>query len=667
MKRLLQGFCMVLALSLALSMPLAQAASKFKDTHTAVWALKPISKMALLDVVVGDHEGNFNPQDHVTHQEAIAMMIRLSGMEEITQQRSESASTLAAAEWAQSMVDWAIEEEWVDEDRELNPAVGTWGGQPATREWIAGLMIHAIGLDMDANAGSAQESPFKDGREISEYYAPYVNLAAKHNIINGFPDGTFQPKGLLTRAQMTVLLNNVIPYLGTSADALPIFSGELVRIDSSTLTIVIDGRTTTYRWNEETLFFTYAAPGNVLSDALASGPATLVYSDGVALMVEGTASSEHTETQGEQGPAGDRGPQGLTGSKGPTGDRGPQGPSGPQGPAGKQGAEGSSGDTGPRGPAGEKGPAGDPGAKGPSGDPGPKGTTGDPGPEGSKGPQGPTGDPGPQGPVGDPGPPGPVGAEGPQGPTGAEGPQGPVGDPGPQGPVGDPGPPGTTGAEGPQGPSGPPGPQGATGDPGPQGPTGAVGPIGPTGPQGPQGAHGLTGDPGPRGPIGPAGPVGPQGPTGDPGPQGPQGPAGPSGSGGSFSAAFAANTNGSNIAVILGGTNVPLPDSQYIIDPDYTKNGANTHITVGESGVYYISYKINLTNAMPVSSRLLVNNASLHQSQIQSNTSRDHFAADVVVRLNAGDTISMQLYGLLGIATLNSGQGAALTIIKVSD
>ena len=51
---------------------------------------------------------------------------------------------------------------------------------------------------------------FTDEKEITDTYAEAVNAMVEAKVISGFPDGTFQPKGTLTRAQaakiITVLL-----------------------------------------------------------------------------------------------------------------------------------------------------------------------------------------------------------------------------------------------------------------------------------------------------------------------------------------------------------------------------------------------------------------------------------------------------------------------------
>lgn len=126
---------------------------------------------------------------------------------------------------------------------------------------------------------------------------------------------------------------------------------------------------------------------------------------------------------------------------------------------------------------------------------------------------------------------------------------------------------------------------------------------------------------------------------------------------------FAANTSGSVIAVVLGGTNVSVPNSQNL--SGVTADGSNTNFTIARAGTYRISYAINLTAALLVSTRILINGTPVTASAISPSVSRSDYNAEVIVTASAGDTVTLQLYGLLGAAILSSGQGAALTIQQV--
>ncbi|MDR4455482.1 BclA C-terminal domain-containing protein [Bacillus tropicus] len=243
---------------------------------------------------------------------------------------------------------------------------------------------------------------------------------------------------------------------------------------------------------------------------------------------------------------------------------------------------------------------------------------------------------------------------GPTGATGSTGATGPTGSTGATGPTGSTGPTGATGVTGSTGPTG------ATGVTGSTGPTGATGITGSTGPTG---ATGITGSTGPTGATGITGSTGPTGATGI---TGSTGPTGVTGTSITATYAFANNTSGTAISVLLGGTNVPLPNNQNI-GPSITVSGGNTVFTVANAGNYYIAYTINITASLLVSSRITINGAQLAGTVNAPALATTSFSATIITTLAAGDAISLQLFGLLAVATLSTTTpGAVLTIIRLS-
>ncbi|MCY9164582.1 BclA C-terminal domain-containing protein [Bacillus atrophaeus] len=243
---------------------------------------------------------------------------------------------------------------------------------------------------------------------------------------------------------------------------------------------------------------------------------------------------------------------------------------------------------------------------------------------------------------------------------------------GTNGATGSTGPAGTTGDTGGTGVTGVTGPTGITGVTGVTGPTGTTGVTGITGPTGLTGATGVTGVTGATGVTGVTGPTGVTGATGITGPTGftgatgMTGPTGITGTGVTATSGFASNTTGGLIAVVAGGTTIPLPSDQNL-SADITVNGANTVFTVGPAGRYYISYQINLTAGLLVSSRILINGSAFTSSIISPAVSLSNFNNSFITTLAAGSTIQLQLFGLLGAATLLGGSaGAALSIIRLS-
>ncbi|MED1773103.1 collagen-like protein [Bacillus velezensis] len=225
---------------------------------------------------------------------------------------------------------------------------------------------------------------------------------------------------------------------------------------------------------------------------------------------------------------------------------------------------------------------------------------------------------------------------------------------------------GSTGATGGTGPTGSTGVTGDTGPTGSTGATGGTGPTGITGATGGTGPTGITGVTGGTGSTGITGATGGTGPTGSTGATGGTGPTGSTGTSLTATSGYASNTGGGVVAVIVGGTTISLPNEQNL-SADITANAANTIFTVAPAGRYYISYHINLTAGLLVSSRILINGTPPASSIIAPVASLANFNNSFIVTLPAGSTIQLQLFGLLGAATLLGGSvGAALNIIRLS-
>ncbi|UOK66229.1 hypothetical protein MT997_25710 [Paenibacillus sp. OVF10] len=151
--------------------------------------------------------------------------------------------------------------------------------------------------------------------------------------------------------------------------------------------------------------------------------------------------------------------------------------------------------------------------------------------------------------------------------------------------------------------------------------------------------------------------------TGSTGTTGVTGETGATGTSVTTASSYAENTNGT-ILVILGGTVVALPANQNI-GTGITVNGANDTFTLATAGRYYISYKINLTAALAVQSRILLNGAVVPASVISPVLSLSQLSTDFIITATAGSTIQLQLFGLIATAVL-SPPGATLNIIRLS-
>ena len=116
------------------------------------------------------------------------------------------------------------------------------------------------------------------------------------------------------------------------------------------------------------------------------------------------------------------------------------------------------------------------------------------------------------------------------------------------------------------------------------------------------------------------------------------------------------------------GTPIPLPDAQ-LLSPEITVSPDNTVFTVSKSGIYLITYHVNITAALKMGTRLMYNNVRMEDSVIAPLASLSSFECRILRTLHAGIPLSLQMYtDTIGGATLMSdGVGASLSLVRLSD
>ena len=121
------------------------------------------------------------------------------------------------------------------------------------------------------------------------------------------------------------------------------------------------------------------------------------------------------------------------------------------------------------------------------------------------------------------------------------------------------------------------------------------------------------------------------------------------------------NDSGPTVAIILGGTSIPMTT---LVASNVTFAG--TSATIAHAGVYRLSYCIMTSSNLLASSRLLINGSQLDSATISPIISRDAWCRSTATTLAAGSTVNLQLFGILGAATLLTPGGASLQIEQIS-
>lgn len=240
--------------------PSASAASStpFSDVAAGHWAEKHIAKLALQGMIKGNN-GLFKPNDSLSRQEAVLMALRFMGLESKVDTKDVVAfpSTFTVDNYFKPYVNYAFKQKLIDMTEEFALADAepkkAWGSSPATREWVARLLVRAIGKESEVAALSGKATSFADNASIDPALLGYVNVAVGKGLVNGADGNKFLPKGNLTRAAAATLFSRAESQAQTAFPGQ--VSGIWLAVSPEKLTLLqADGTTATFAVTDGTLF-----------------------------------------------------------------------------------------------------------------------------------------------------------------------------------------------------------------------------------------------------------------------------------------------------------------------------------------------------------------------------------------------------------------------------
>lgn len=260
------------------------AATPFSDVAAGHWAEKHIAKLALQGIVKGN-EGKFDLNGSVTRQDAVIMALRLLGLESKADTGGAIAfpSTFNVSNYASAYVDYAFAKGLLNRNEEYALAEkekgGSWGTAPATREWIARLLVRAVGKEDEATAAKGRATSFADNAAIDPALLGYVNAAVSLGLVKGTDGNKFDPKGKVSRATAATLISRAETFVNTAFPNQA--SGIWIGIAPDKLTLLqADGSITTYAVTDSTLFSRADSEKLTTLDGLTLYGKALVIGDG---------------------------------------------------------------------------------------------------------------------------------------------------------------------------------------------------------------------------------------------------------------------------------------------------------------------------------------------------------------------------------------------------
>lgn len=242
------------------------AATPFSDVVPGHWAEKHIAKLAMQNLLVGSN-GKFNPNNPVSRQEAIIIALRFMGI--VGEADASAAAVIPAALSVKTdytkYINLALQKKLILIGEETALAKSepgkSWGASPATREWMAKLLVRAIGKESDAEALTEQTTDFADDAKIDAKLKAYVKIAVENELVSGITSTVkgqtvteFKPHDQLTRAMAATLFSLAESQIAVAYNGQ--VEGVLLNITSDHLTVLLaDGTTKDFPITDTTAYY----------------------------------------------------------------------------------------------------------------------------------------------------------------------------------------------------------------------------------------------------------------------------------------------------------------------------------------------------------------------------------------------------------------------------
>ncbi|MDK2820347.1 MAG: hypothetical protein PWP31_312 [Clostridia bacterium] len=182
-------------------------AVQFTDTLNH-WSYNSVLNLAAQDIVHGRGEGRFVPEANVTREEALALLARLTALEENLQNNTQipplgqpnRTIAIAAAGGLLSPEEFAYtKEEWK---------------KPAERQEVVTWVGRALELTPVSGGVYPYLASFNDGLLVDEEKAPWIEAVLQEDLVAGVNPGVFAPRRSVKRGEIAALLSRIDKKLG---------------------------------------------------------------------------------------------------------------------------------------------------------------------------------------------------------------------------------------------------------------------------------------------------------------------------------------------------------------------------------------------------------------------------------------------------------------------
>lgn len=196
-----KNWLIVLGIIIILGVSFSYATETYVDVPESHWANKAIEKLNYYKIITGYPDGTFKPNNDITKAEFAKILVNVLDLDTVKAQ-DVNYSDVSKSHWAYSYIKVISPLLPNSDSSKFLP------NESITREEVATVLIKALKWDNKEYDEKILEK-FTDSDLISGDSNKYISIAVENELMNGNLDGTFNPGGSLTRAEVAQLVYNI--------------------------------------------------------------------------------------------------------------------------------------------------------------------------------------------------------------------------------------------------------------------------------------------------------------------------------------------------------------------------------------------------------------------------------------------------------------------------
>ncbi len=177
----------------------------FTDVAEDAWYYEYVAYVYRNNLFLGTSDTTFEPDTTMTRAMFVRLLANYEGVDFTQYEDAELPFTdVDMDEWYGTAVAWAYENEVVlgTSETTFNP------GDEITREQMCLMLVNYMNYKEITLTVSDEEISFTDADQIADWAREAVEFCAAAGIVKGPGDGSFNPKGIASRAEVATLITN---------------------------------------------------------------------------------------------------------------------------------------------------------------------------------------------------------------------------------------------------------------------------------------------------------------------------------------------------------------------------------------------------------------------------------------------------------------------------